>query len=129
MSTANPNSPASPAAPPARAVTQAGNGQEPTVTVEKKKKKKKYSRGLPKLGQKAEVSVTKGIRRLARAVEEGLGEWRERSSASARKQRDGALRDAVKNYGKAVTKLHKVAAKVPEDLSKAIPSLRRVFRR
>src|SRR5688572_6146418 len=102
MATPNPTSAATPAAP-ARAATPAAAAPEPTVTVEKKKKKK-YSKGLPKLGQKAEVSVTKGIRRLARAVEEGLGEWRERSGASALKKRDGALRDAVKNYGKAVTK-------------------------
>jgi len=100
--------------------------QAPSITVEKKKKK--YSKGLPKAGQKAEVAVTKGVQRLARAVEEGIGVWRDRREVSAGKRRDGAIRDAVKNYGKAVTKLHKVAAKVPEDLSKALPSLRRVFR-
>jgi len=87
-------------------------------------RKKKYSKGLLKLGQKAEVSVSKGVHRLARAVEEGLGLWRERRDESARNKRNGAVRDAIKNYGKALTKFHKVAAKVPEEIVKGFPKLR-----
>jgi hypothetical protein len=89
-----------------------------------KKKKRKYSKGPMKLAQKAELGVSKGMQRMARAVEEGLGVWRDRRDGSSRKKRDGALRDALKNYGKAVTKFHKVGAKLPEDLTGRLPKLR-----
>jgi hypothetical protein len=89
-----------------------------------KRKKKKYSKGLLKIGQKAEISLSKGVHRLARAVEEGLGLWRERRDGSARKKRDGAVRDALKNYGKAATRFRKVAAKMPEEILKGFPKIR-----
>lgn len=89
-----------------------------------KKKKRKYSKGPMKFAQQAELGVSKGMQRMARAVEEGLGVWRERRDESSRKKRDGALRDALKNYGKAVTKFHKVGAKLPADLTSRLPKLR-----
>jgi hypothetical protein len=90
----------------------------------KKKKKRKYSKGPMKLAQKAEIRVSKGLHRVARAVEEGLGVWRERRDESSGKKRDGALRDALKNYGKAVTKFHKVGARLPQDLTENLPKFR-----
>src|SRR5689334_4274101 len=118
------NPPSKPVGPAASSPDKPAEGATAaTAVTEEKKKKKKYSRGL-KFPQKAEVQLTRGAHRLARAVEEGLGLWRERRDGSARKKRNGALRDAVKNYGKAVTKFHKVAAKLPEDVTKNFPKIR-----
>jgi hypothetical protein len=103
----------------------AGAGPEVAATLEApKKKKKKYSRGPLKFVQKAEIPFTRSAHRLARAVEEGLGTWREKRSDSATKKRNGALRDALKNYGKAMTKFQKVAAKLPENFTKGLPKIR-----
>jgi hypothetical protein len=97
------------------------DGEAQPVT--KKRKKKYSSRGL-KFGQKAEVPLTRGAQRFARAVEEGLGMWRKKRKSSARKKRNGALRDALKNYGKAATRFQKVAARIPEEITRDFPKLR-----
>jgi glycine/D-amino acid oxidase-like deaminating enzyme len=120
MSTLNkPAVPASPEAAPSTAGGASAAADEAPA-----KRKKKYSKGALKYGQKAEVSLSKGAHRLARAVEESLSVWRERRDVSARKRRNGAVRDAVKNYGKAVTKFYKVAAKFPEEITKGLTKVR-----
>src|SRR3954471_11316476 len=85
-----------------------------------KKRKKKYGRGPLKYGQKGEVTVTKSVHRLARAVEAGLGTWRSKRNSSNDKKKNGGLRDALENAGSAVTKFQKIAAKIPEDLTKSL---------
>jgi hypothetical protein len=112
---------------PGAAPETPGAAQTVAMGYAPKKRKKKYSRGL-KGPQKLEVAVSKGLHRFARALEDGLGSWRENRSSSSRKRRDGAVRDALKNYGKAVTKFQKTAAKIPEDITKALPGLRGIFR-
>ncbi len=102
-------------------VSLAEGGEAPSAP---RKRKKKYTRGGLKFGQKAEVPLTRGVQRLARAVEEGLGTWRKKRSASARKKKNGALRDALENYGKAATKFQKVAAKIPKEVTKGFPKIR-----
>jgi hypothetical protein len=103
---------------------QAHDGSE---EVRKKKKKKKFSRGMGG-GQRAEVSLTRGAHRLAVAVEDALSTWRNERNRSSRNKRDGAIRDAVKNYGKALSKFGRHAAKIPEDLTESMPKLTRLFR-
>jgi hypothetical protein len=93
----------------------------------KKKKKKKFSRGMAG-GQKVEISVTRGAHRLAVAVEEALSTWRNERNRSSRKKRDGAIRDVVKNSGKALSKFGRQAAKIPQDLTQSLPKLSRLFR-
>jgi len=63
----------------------------------KKKKKLKYSTGEAKRAQRFESSMSRATNRVARGVEIGLQEWRERSEKSAKKKKDGLVRDAWKN--------------------------------
>lgn len=86
-------------------------GEEP------KKKKKKYSKGL-KNAQRFEEGMTKAQRRLAKAVFEGLDSWNRATDRSARKKKDGALRDVMKNSAKATEKAIRVAARAPRDFVK-----------
>jgi hypothetical protein len=109
---------------PVPAEAAAGEPEEPK---KKKRKKKKYTRGFKSL-QKGEVAVSKGVSRLARAVDEGIWNWRKNRTKSSRKKRDGAIRDALKNYGKAMSKFNRVAAKIPQDITDGWPRLRRMFR-
>jgi hypothetical protein len=99
--------------------TEAEGGAE-----EAPKKKRKYSKGPLKLAQKTEVRVSKGLHRVARAVEESVGVWRARRDTSSRKKRDGAVRDALKNYGKALTRFQKVSAKLPQELLGGLPKIK-----
>jgi hypothetical protein len=85
----------------------------------KKKKKRKYSRGLKEL-QNGERDVAKASRRLARAVAEGFTTYYRRDRKSSRKKRDGAIRDAVKNWAKGLGKAAKKGSDVPFDLAKAL---------
>lgn len=104
---------------------------EPVVIERTKKKgknkKKKYSRAFG-FGQKAEVALSKGGHRLANAVSDGLWSWRRERSRSARNKRDGAIRDAFKNYGRSMSKFGREAARIPEDITDAWPKLSKLFR-
>jgi len=90
----------------------------------KKKGKRRYSRRL-KATQKLERGVSKAQRRLASAVLRGVDKWRSDRDRSARKRKDGAVRDSVKNAMRALGKTLSVAAKAPGDfVDVAKPKLR-----
>jgi hypothetical protein len=98
-----------------------------TATEPHKKHKKKYGR-FRKTPIETEESIAKGVHRVARAVEQGLSAWRSNTKKSSRSKRDGAIRDVVKNVGKATSKFGREAAKVPGDIAKSLPNFRRTFR-
>jgi hypothetical protein len=102
----------------------------PIVVNINKKKKKKYSRGLEDL-QRTGIGITRVSSKVARSVFKGMQEFRKASDKSARKKRDGALRDIVLNMGKASSKSLRVVSSVPRDLTKALNRRggRRVMRR
>jgi hypothetical protein len=89
----------------------------------KAKKRRKYSTGL-----RAPVELERGasrvIERLAESAQIGMRTWRRRSNLSARKRRDGELRDAPENIARAVSRALKVASRAPVDAAKTVPRLR-----
>jgi hypothetical protein len=93
---------------------------------------RKYSKRRKNV-QEFERHASKGIHRLVKSVEAGVREWREATDRSARKRKDGALRDVLENSARAVSKQIRVASRVPQDAARAIRSLkitkalRRVF--
>jgi hypothetical protein len=82
------------------------------------KRKRKYSRGL-KDAQRWERGIAKGSRRVGRAVYEGLDLYLKRRDRSADKRRDGAIRDALKNWSKGWSKTLREASDAPYDVFKA----------
>jgi hypothetical protein len=84
----------------------------------KKKKKRKYSRGLKEV-QIAERGVSKAGRRVARAMADGFSTYYDRDRKSSRKKRDGAIRDAVKNWAKGLGKAARKSSNAPYDVAKA----------
>ena len=80
----------------------------------KKKKKKKYSRGLRTI-QELEVAGTTSTRRLSKALDKSLVKWRKSRNKSARKKRDGAIRDSLKNSSKGMRKLLVHSVQAPTD--------------
>lgn len=84
----------------------------------KRKRKRKYSRGLKDV-QRWERGLAKGSRRVGRAVSAGLDRYFDRRERSSYKKRDGAIRDALKNWSKALGKTMRKASDAPYDVTKA----------
>ena len=102
----------------------------PIVVGGGKKKKRKYSRGLRDL-QVSGRRMTKISGTVTRAVSKGLRAYRKASDKSARKKRDGAIRDLGLNVAKGASKLLRSSSSVPYDLARAMNrrGLRRSVRR
>lgn len=84
------------------------------VMGKKKKKKKRYSRGLRTV-QELEVASTKTVKRLTKALNKGLGAWDSARDKSAKKKRNGAVKDSLKNSSKGMRKLFVQSAHAPSD--------------
>ena len=81
------------------------------------KKKRRYTRGLSTI-QHLERGMARSLETLAEGVARTFSEYSERSDKSARKKRDGALRDGIKNWTKALSKGMRVAGDAPYDFVK-----------
>jgi hypothetical protein len=91
--------------------------------------KKRYSSGA-KTPQVLERGVSRSVERLAQSVADGLGRYRSRRDRSARRKKDGAIKDFVRNVGRGAEKALRTGAKAPTDLTRRMTSkrLRRVSR-
>lgn len=107
-----------------------GTSANPTVSVvygrpiirkvkNKKRKKKRYSRSLKPI-QKQMDGMSRVTNRVASAVSRGLGKYRSRANKSARKKRDGMLRDVLKNSARGVGTSLRVASKLPRDTVRVV---------
>lgn len=84
---------------------------------------RRYSKRYRPL-QEFERHASKGVHRLVQSVEAGIAEWRKATDRSARKRKDGALRDALENSARAVSKQIRVASRAPKDAARALRSLK-----
>jgi hypothetical protein len=84
-----------------------------------KKKKRRYSFGLGTV-QHLERGVTRSLETVSRGVARTFSEYSERSSKSARNKRDGALRDGIENWTKALSKGMRIAGEAPYDFVKNV---------
>ena len=91
----------------------------PIVIKSKGKKKRKYSRGLKEFQQNGR-SLAKVSDDLARSVSKGIQTYRKASDKSARKKRDGSMRDFGLNLAKGLSKSLRASSSVPEDLAQAM---------
>ncbi|MFZ0306232.1 MAG: hypothetical protein WAL75_26340 [Terracidiphilus sp.] len=77
-----------------------------------KKKKRRYSAGLGTI-QHLERGVARSLETVSKGVARVFSEYSERSDKSARKKRDGALRDGIENWTKALSKGMRIAGDAP----------------
>ena len=98
---------------------------QPIVLSSRKQKsrKRRYSKDLKEL-QQAEQHLTRANYRMARAIEKGLGSYRKRSAKSARKKRDGAVRDFMPKSGLAMSRAMGAASSIPYDFARAVSTKR-----
>ena len=84
-------------------------------------KKREYSRRL-RSAEKIERGMSRASASLGNAVAATFNSYKDRSDASAYKKRDGAVKDALKNWTKAYGKGMKEASDVPYELVKSVTS-------
>jgi hypothetical protein len=89
------------------------------ISTEAPKKRRRYSRGL-----RASQEVERGVSNAAATLSDGLAEtfriYKKRSRNSSENKRDGAIRDAVKNWAKAYGEGMKAASDAPYEFVKTI---------
>ena len=102
----------------------------PIVIGKRKRRKRRYSRGMRDL-QVVGRRSTKVTERVARALLKGMRTFRKESDKSARKRRDGALRDVNRNVAKGLGRMLRSSRDLPLDIAKALDTrgLRRSRRR
>ena len=98
------------------------------ISTKDKKKKRKYSRGLKEVQQNGR-SLAKVSDDLARSLAKGVRTFRKASDKSARKKRDGAMKDLGLNLAKGLSKSLRASSAVPEDLARAMTGSGSVRRR
>jgi hypothetical protein len=94
---------------------------ESLQTPEAPKEKRKYSRRM-RGGQELERGVSRAASSLGDAVAATFKSYKDRSRTSSFKKRDGAVKDALKNWTKAYSKGMKKASDAPYQLVKAVNS-------
>jgi hypothetical protein len=111
--------------PPAPAEeTITGHAPASTATLaasELPEHKRKYSRRTKGV-QEIERGVSKAAASLGDAVAKTFRTYKKRENASSFKKRDGAVKDAIKNWSKAYGKGVKEASDVPYQLVKSVNS-------
>lgn len=85
------------------------------------KAKRRTSPALAEI-QHYERHLTRAAQRLTGALERGLAEYRTRSRKSARKKKDGALRDLLQNSGRGLRVSLKEASALPLDVARTLDS-------
>ena len=125
---ASPNDPSKADAPVSGEAVSSGVNGAPKITLgmpivyrigKKKKSNRRYTRGL-KQPQKLERGIAKATSRVARALSRGAGDYWDRSQKSSGKKRDGAIRDALENWSRALGKTGRVASRAPNDVIKRV---------
>jgi len=91
----------------------------PPVVVETQKRKRRTSGGLDTI-QKVERGMTRSLERVSKGVARMFSDYSKRREDSSREKRDGALRDAIENWSKAMSKGMRVASKAPNDFVKEV---------
>jgi len=92
---------------------------ESLVGAEAPPQKRKYSSRL-RGAQEIERGVSKAAAELGDAVAATFNTYKDRSRKSSLKKRDGAVKDAIKNWTKAYSKGMKEASDAPYQLVKAV---------
>lgn len=95
----------------------------------KRNRRKKYSRGSKGL-QRLIFGFTKAAYRTTNAVARGLNTFAKRSNRSARKRRDGLIRDSLRNVSRGFNSGTRELGKAPDEIARRIGTgnVRRVFR-
>lgn len=112
--------------------TQASNPLQPPIVIDLRKRKvrkRRYSQELRDI-QVLERDMTRITHRMVRALDKGLAEYRQARDRSARKNRDGALRDALPNLGKGMATTLREASPLVEETARALDNrtTRRILR-
>lgn len=85
----------------------------------KKRRKKKYTRGLKDI-QRVAHGITDSSERLSRALSRGVIRYRKVQNKSARRKRDGGIKDYLDNVSKATGTTIRIASRAPYDFVRRV---------
>jgi len=88
-----------------------------------KRRRKKYSRGLKTI-QRSEDGLSLAGRRLGDAVESGFRSYRKRRNKSARRKKDGPIRDILRNSTGGLSQFLSVGSDIPYDFARKLNNRR-----
>jgi hypothetical protein len=74
--------------------------------------------------QELETAGSKGNRRIAKAVHKGLVTWNKNRDRSAKKKRDGAIRDGLTNANKSLRKIITAGAEAHVDVMDSVVGMK-----
>ena len=89
----------------------------------KKKRKKRYTSGLKDI-QRLSHGVMESSEQVFKGGRDTLRTFRKRSDKSARKRRDGALKDLPENFGRALQDGMEASARAPYELLRQVSTKR-----
>lgn len=89
------------------------------VKGKKGRKKKKYTRGLKDF-QRVAHGITDSSERLSRALSRGVIRYRKVQNKSARRKRDGGIKDYFDNVSKATGTSLRIASRAPYDFVRRV---------
>lgn len=91
--------------------------------------KKRYSKGT-KNPQQIMLGVSRAGFRVANSFADGLKTFSKRSNRSAKKKKDGMLRDALRNASHGISDELKELGRAPDEIARQIPTrqVRRTFK-
>jgi hypothetical protein len=92
----------------------------------KRRGKRRYSRGR-KDPQRVEEGITRSLEELTDGIARGVNKYRRRRDDSARRKKDGALKDGLRNIGRGTETALRRAARAPTELTRPL-TLKRVSR-
>ncbi len=82
----------------------------------KENRKRRYSKDLEEI-QQVERQFARTTHRIVRAGEKGISSYRKLSAKSAKKKKDGAIRDFIPNTGTAMSRTLREVSSLPEDIA------------
>lgn len=94
-----------------------------TIVIRSKKKKRRSSRGLRTV-RNVERGTRRSTKRVSKAVFRGLARFDRLQDKSSRKKRDGAIRDALENWSRAMGKTLRVSSNAPYDFVREVNTKR-----
>ncbi|MBT3293779.1 MAG: hypothetical protein HN919_05690 [Verrucomicrobia bacterium] len=92
-------------------------------------RRKRVSKGIRRDLQEIDVGFSKAMQHVARGVADGMDEYVRRRDISAKRKRDGALRDLDLNVMRAATKAAGPISEAPADMLRASFRMRRTLRK
>lgn len=109
------------------ATQKSSKKHEETSDTESSSERKETTKGIRRDLQSMDAGISKAMQHLMHGIADGIDEYVRRRDLSAKRKKDGALRDFDLNVARAVSKASEPLTKVPKDVLRASLRMRRTL--